>query len=179
MPIERLRFPDLEAVAAPDEGGELAEAGVLDQARRQQNAALAVERQLLGVAEQRGRQVVMGVGEQFDVAHFGKQFRHPVQPCALDRGILEGRERDDAVERVAGQRRPERRRHRDAALAVHLVGEGVDEQSHRRSRGFPRVFRCLIWPGPGRAGPGAGVSANAVVWYGISWVHMGVNGNVE
>jgi hypothetical protein len=65
MLSQGLGRPNLEDRALADEGGALADARVLGQLGRQDDAAVAVERQLLGVREDGRRQIVVGIGEEW------------------------------------------------------------------------------------------------------------------
>src|SRR5215813_676812 len=190
--IERLRLPDLEEAAAPDEGGDPVDRRVARQRRRQHDAALAVEEQLAGVAEQRGRQVVVLVGEETDLADPLVEVVDPVDAGALHRRVFEGRSGHDAVDALPLQRHAERRRHRHAALAVDLVGEGAKKQSHRAPCRFPLIGPGLAccrrvrpdsraWPA-GRILPG---SWDIMGYYGRqwesgskAWEFQGVNGSL-
>src|SRR5262249_3350687 len=142
--VEGGRIPDLEGAATADEGCELADARMLDQHRGQDDAALAVEGKLLGIAEQGRRQIVMLVGEEVYAAQLLVDLVEPFEAAALDGAVLEGGQGGDALESIGGKLLAIGRRDRNAPFPVELVDECVEEQSHAASA----VPTPLPSPGP-------------------------------
>src|SRR5690348_18211155 len=118
MRLEALWFPDLEGAAKPDKGCRLADLGMPAERLRQDDAALAVEGERLGVREQRGKRVAV-LGEFRQRVDAVAQILHAVDAAGLERGQLEGAEGYDSIVTLAGERSEEHTS--ELQSPVHLV----------------------------------------------------------
>jgi len=96
---------------------------------RQDDAALAVESELLGIGEDRGQAFVV-LGELVERVEPGAHLFDAVDAAGLDRRGLERAEGDDAGEALAGEGGAKARGDGNAPLAVDLVHKRGQEQRH-------------------------------------------------
>src|SRR5258708_1298592 len=127
--LEALRLPDLKGAAEADKGGILGDAGMVAQRLWQDDAALAVEGELLRIGEDRGQRVTV-LGELVERIDAGAHLFHAVDAAAFERRQLERAEGDDPGKALSRQRGAEGRGDGHAALLVDLVDECGQEQRH-------------------------------------------------